>query len=69
VREPLFTTKPQGLGSGLGLTQVQRLCENASGRLDIESRLAGGTNVRLYFPRAAADAGSAGSDSQETRAA
>ena len=69
VREPLFTTKPQGLGSGLGLTQVQRLCENTSGRLDIESRFAGGTNVCLYFPRAATTAASAESDDHESRAA
>lgn len=62
VREPLFTTKPQGLGSGLGLTQVQRLCENAGGRLDIESRSGGGTNVCLYFPRATSVPASVQSD-------
>ena len=69
VREPLFTTKPPGLGSGLGLTQVERLCQSAGGRLEIESRLGGGTNVRLYFPRAATAAESVESDSQQTRAA
>jgi len=50
VLEPFFTTKPVGKGSGLGLSQVQALCQSAGGTVRIESR-PGGTRVRLFFAR------------------
>ena len=57
VLEPFFTTKPAGKGTGLGLTQVQALCRSAGGKIEIASSPGKGTRVRLYFARAAADAG------------
>ncbi|CAN7639313.1 response regulator [Trinickia sp. LjRoot230] len=50
--EPLYTTKPQGMGTGLGLPQVFAFCERSGGLATIESKLGAGTCVRLYLPRA-----------------
>ncbi len=49
--EPLFTTKSQGSGTGLGLAQVLAACEQANGTARIDSVTGSGTTVRLYFPR------------------
>ncbi|AOK08526.1 response regulator [Burkholderia sp. AU19243] len=50
--EPLFTTKPQGMGTGLGLPQVFAFCERSGGLATIDSAVGAGTSVRLYLPRA-----------------
>lgn len=50
--EPLFTTKPQGMGTGLGLPQVSGFCEQAGGTVTIESKEGEGTTVRCYLPKA-----------------
>jgi signal transduction histidine kinase/cell division protein FtsB len=49
--EPLFTTKAQGVGTGLGLAQVMAACEQAGGTARIDSVMGRGTTVRMYFPR------------------
>ncbi|MGI4860506.1 MAG: ATP-binding protein [Janthinobacterium lividum] len=54
--EPLFTTKPLGMGTGLGLPQVSGFCEQSGGTASIESEESHGTTVRLYLPRTAAPA-------------
>lgn len=50
--EPFFTTKG-ATGSGLGLSQVEAMVEEAGGSLHICSRVGEGTSVRLLLPRAA----------------
>lgn len=45
-----FTTKPEGQGTGLGLTTVRRLVEARGGKLELESAPGAGTTVRLWLP-------------------
>ena len=52
VREPFFSTKPEGQGSGLGLAMVSGFALQSGGDLDIQSTLGVGTRVTLYLPRA-----------------
>ena len=51
--EPFFTTKADGLGSGLGLSMVQGFTEQSGGQLSIESTPRGGTSVTIRLPRIA----------------
>jgi CheY-like chemotaxis protein len=50
--EPFFSTKPSGLGSGLGLSMIYGFARQSGGYLRIESNVGIGTTVRLYLPRA-----------------
>lgn len=51
--EPFFTTKADGLGSGLGLSMVQGFTEQSGGQLKIESAPQYGTSVTIRLPRIA----------------
>jgi len=48
--EPFFTTKPSGLGSGLGLATVHRAVVRAGGEVKIDSEVGVGTRVTLVLP-------------------
>lgn len=50
--EMFFTTKPRGLGTGLGLALVRRVVERAGGRVEIESEVGMGTTVVMHIPAA-----------------
>nr|WP_294512370.1 PAS domain-containing protein [uncultured Rhodopila sp.] len=54
--EPFFTTKPAGVGTGLGLPMARGFAEQSGGALTVESSPCAGTTVRLWLP--AHDAGS-----------
>ena len=54
--EPLYTTKAEGAGTGLGLAQVLTTCEQAGGTAKIDSIPGSGTTVKLFFPRYDAEA-------------
>jgi signal transduction histidine kinase/ActR/RegA family two-component response regulator len=54
--EPFFTTKPPGAGTGLGLSQVYGVTRQLGGHVDIDSHVGKGTTIRIYFPRATAQA-------------
>jgi hypothetical protein len=48
--EMFFTTKPRGLGTGLGLALVRKVVERAGGKVEIESELGVGTTVVMVVP-------------------
>ncbi|QKV16997.1 PAS-domain containing protein [Oricola thermophila] len=48
--EPFFTTKPQGKGSGLGLSMVRNFADRSGGKLLIGNGSEGGAEVRLLVP-------------------
>jgi hypothetical protein len=54
--QPFFTTKDVGHGSGLGLSMVYGFVKQSGGHLDISSSAGQGTAVRLYLPKAEANA-------------
>ncbi len=57
VFEPYFATKPAGLGSGLGLSQVYGFASQSGGSAVLASAPDEGTAITLFLPRA--DAGPA----------
>jgi len=59
--EMFYTTKPRGLGTGLGLVLVRNVVERTGGRVEVESETGKGTTVTLIIPSVQArEAGKAG---------
>lgn len=56
VFEPFFTTKDVGKGSGLGLSMVYGFITQSKGRVTIETAPGQGARVKLFLPRATAEA-------------
>jgi signal transduction histidine kinase len=50
--EPFFTTKPPGLGNGLGLATVRGFCAHAGGALRFDSMPGRGTMAAIWLPLA-----------------
>ncbi len=55
VREPFFSTKEPGMGTGLGLSVVDRIVASHEGRLVIESEVGRGTTVKIVLPALTAE--------------
>lgn len=54
--EMFFTTKPRGLGTGLGLALVRNVVERAGGRVEVTSDVGKGTTVVMHLPAASTGA-------------
>ena len=50
VQDPYFTTKPIGIGTGLGLWTVYGIVHELGGEIQIDSKVGTGTTFDIYLP-------------------
>ena len=50
IFDVFFTTKPAGVGSGLGLDIVRKIIQKHQGRIDVQSEIGVGTTFNVYLP-------------------
>ncbi len=51
--EPFFSTKPDGVGTGLGLWICRDIVNDLGGRIEVSSRVGRGTTMTIVLPRVA----------------
>lgn len=50
IMTPFYTTKPKGIGTGMGLWVVEGIVKNMNGFIEIESEQGTGSEFRIYLP-------------------
>ena len=60
IFEPFFSTKPEGDGTGLGLSTASSIVKSHDGFLDVQSERGKGTTFRVYLPVATSSDGRPG---------
>lgn len=50
IFDPFYTTKPAGVGTGLGLSTVFAIVHRAAGRVEVDSAVGLGTTFTVYLP-------------------
>jgi signal transduction histidine kinase len=56
ILDPFFSTKPEGEGTGLGLSVTRTIVDSHGGELEFECPSEGGTSATIWLPEAQDDA-------------